>query len=192
MNNSPLKLKVIIGSTREDRFSEFPAKWIVDHMKQLEGVDVEVLDLRDFPMPFFDSAQSPSYIKEPYPDPNVQKWTAKIADSDGYVMVAPEYNHGYSAVLKNAIDWVYKEWNNKAVGFVSYGSVGGGRGVEQMRLVAIELQMAPVRTAVHIPWPSMVAVREGKTEELENFKHQADTMLKQLVMWSKAMKSVRM
>lgn len=191
MNNSPLSLKVIIGSTREGRFSEFPAKWIADQMQQLESVETEVLDLRDFPMPFFDSAQTPSNLKEPYPDPNVQKWTAKIADADGYVIVSPEYNHGYTAVLKNAIDWVYKEWNNKAVGFVSYGSVGGGRAVEQLRLVATELQMAPVRVAVHIPWASMVAVREGKLEELNNFQGPATGMLNQLVMWSKAMKNAR-
>lgn len=160
-------------------------------MKQLEGVEVEVLDLRDYPMPFFNSATSPSYITEPYPDPVVQKWTKKIEEADGFVIVAPEYNHGYSAVLKNAMDWVYKEWNNKTIGFVSYGGVGGGRAVEQLRLVAIELQMAPVRTAVHIPWMSTVAVREGKLEEFNNFHGAATGMLKQVTWYARALKAAR-
>src|SRR5579884_661034 len=146
-----LKIKVIIGSTREGRFADKPACWIFNELKKREGVEVELLDLRDFDLPFFNESKTPSSITEPYQNEVVKRWTAKIAEADGFVMVTPEYNHSFSAVLKNAIDWVYKEWNKKAVAFVSYGSVMGGRSIEQLRLVAVEVQMAPVRAAVHIP-----------------------------------------
>src|SRR5579872_3399556 len=131
-----LKIQVIIGSTRQGRFSEKPAQWIFEEAKKKTGLEVELLDLRDYPMPFFNEPMSPSRVEGKYPNEAVQKWAKKIAEADGYIIVSPEYNHGYPAVLKNAMDSIYKEWNNKSVGFVSYGSVGGGRAVEQLRLVA--------------------------------------------------------
>src|SRR5204863_325199 len=145
-----------VGSTRKERFGERPAKWIFEEAKKRAeasdgAIDVELLDLRDYPLPFFDEPASPSSIKEPYTNPEVAKWTAKIADGDAFIVVTPEYNHGYPAVLKNAMDYVYKEWNKKVMGFVAYGSVGGSRSVEQLRAVAIELQMAPLPKAIHIP-----------------------------------------
>src|SRR5665213_949628 len=109
--NKPLKIKVILGSTRQGRFGDKPAHWIFDEAKKKEGVEVEYLDLRDYALPFFDEPAPPSSIKEPYINPVVQKWTAKIADGDAIIVVTPEYNHGYPAVLKNALDYVYKEWN---------------------------------------------------------------------------------
>src|SRR6266481_6795301 len=108
--NQPLHIKVIIGSIREGRFSEKTANWIFGEAKNLEGVTAELLDLRDYPMPFFNEAVTPSYMKEPYANPVVQKWTAKIAEGDAFIIVTPEYNHGYPAVLKNALDYVYREW----------------------------------------------------------------------------------
>jgi NAD(P)H-dependent FMN reductase len=127
-------ISVIVGSTREGRFSEKPAKWILQHLKKREGVDARFLDLRDFPMPFFDQPATPATPgRPPYKDEVVQRWTAAIAQSDGFVFVTPEYNYGPSAVLKNAIDWVYPEWNRKAAGFVSYGSAMGARSVQQLR-----------------------------------------------------------
>ncbi len=149
-----LKIKVILGSTREGRFGEQPAKWITEKAKAKPGLDVELLDLRDYPLPFFNAAATPSSKKEPYADPAVQKWTAKIAESDAFIIVTPEYNHGTSAVLKNAIDWVGPEWNRKVVGFVAYGTVGGARAVEQLRQVFPEVHVATVRAAAMIvtPW----------------------------------------
>ena len=136
-------ISVIVGSTREGRFSEKPARWILQHLKKRDGVDARLLDLRDFPMPFFDQPATPAMPgRAPYKNEAVQRWTAAIAQSDGFVFVTPEYNYGPSAVLKNAIDWVYPEWNRKAAGFVSYGSVMGARGVQQLRQTAIELQLA--------------------------------------------------
>jgi NAD(P)H-dependent FMN reductase len=91
-----------------------------------------------------------------------KKWAAKISEADGYIIVSPEYNHGYSAVLKNAIDWVFPEWRNKPVGFVGYGNAGGARAIEQLRQVAIELQMVPIRSAVHIPAEVFLPVMKEK------------------------------
>src|ERR1700751_3931622 len=113
-------------------------------------------------MPFFDQPMPPAMPGRPaYDNEVVKKWTAEIARSDGFIFVAPEYNYGSSAVLKNALDWVYPEWNRKAAAFVSYGSAMGARGVQQLRLSAIELQLAPVRSSVHIPVPTLLAHFQG-------------------------------
>lgn len=128
-----MTISVIVGSTRQGRFSEKPARWIFDQLQKREGIEARLLDLRDFPMPFFDQAVSPGRPgRAPYENEVVNRWTAEIAASDGFVFVTPEYNYGPAAVLKNAIDWVYPEWNRKAVAFVSYGSAAGARSVQQM------------------------------------------------------------
>jgi NAD(P)H-dependent FMN reductase len=194
MNMSALKIKVITGSTRADRFSEKPALWITDELKKQEGVEVELLDLRDYPMPFFEEGVSPSMKKEPYKHPVVSRWTAKIAEGDAFVIVTPEYNHGYPAVLKNALDYVYPEWNKKAVGFVSYGTVGGARAVEQLRQVAVELQMAPIRQSIHLPADKWVSVLTGKMSAEEMFVSlagPAETFIDQLAWWARALKAAR-
>ena len=127
-------ISVIVGSTRDGRFSEKPAKWILDHLKKRDGVDARLLDLLDFPMPFFDQPTTPATPGRPaFEHEVVQRWTTAIAESDGFVFVTPEYNYGPAAVLKNAIDWVYPEWHRKPAGFVSYGSAMGARGVQQLR-----------------------------------------------------------
>lgn len=154
-----IRVKVILGSTRQQRFGDKPAAWMAEEARKHADVDVELLDLRDYQLPFFDSPAAPAWSKGVYADPAVQRWADRIADGDAFIMVTPEYNHGYSAVLKNAIDSIYPEWVNKAVGFVSYGNVGGARAIEQARLVAIELQMWPIKTAIHIPPAVYLAVR---------------------------------
>jgi NAD(P)H-dependent FMN reductase len=188
-----LKIKVIIGTTREGRFGDKPARWILDLLKKKEGVEAELLDLRDYPMPFFNEPASPNYKQAPYADKAVAAWTAKIAEADGFVMTVAEYNHGYSAVLKNAIDYVGSEWNNKAVGFVAYGSVMGARAVEQLREVAVELQMAPVRNAVHMPFDVLMAAGKGtpESELFSAYEGSGNGMLDQLIAWSKALKTLR-
>ena len=121
-----MTISVIVGSTRQGRFSEKPAQWILQQLHKREGIEGRLLDLRDFPMPFFDQPLPPAMPgRPPYEHEVVKKWTAQIAASDGFVFVTPEYNYGTSAVLKNAIDWVYPEWNRKAAAFVSYGSAMG-------------------------------------------------------------------
>lgn len=185
-----LNIKVIMGSTRPNRFSEKPAQWVFEEAKNRENLAVELLDLRDYPMPFFNEAVSPSMTKESYSNEVVVKWREKVKEADGYIIVTPEYNHGYPAVLKNALDYVYHEWNNKPVGFVSWGSVAGARSVEQLRLVAIELQMAPIRNAVYIPnfWTMLDESGKLKTASLQK---SADDLLTQLIWWANALKNAR-
>jgi NAD(P)H-dependent FMN reductase len=187
-------ISIIVGSTREGRFSEKPAKWIFEHLKKRDGVDARLLDLRDFPMPFFDQATTPAMPgRAPYKNEVVQRWTTAIAQSDGFVFVAPEYNYGPSAVLKNAIDWVYPEWNRKAVGFVSYGSAMGARGVQQLRLTAIEVQLAPIRSSVHIPVATLWAHYQGGDVDagLAELAAPAEAMIDDLLWWTAALKTAR-
>jgi len=153
-----IKIKTILGTTRYKRFGDKPAHWICDEARALPGVEVELLDLRDYPLPHFDEPVSPMWRKGQYDNENVQRWAARIADGDGFIIVSPEYNHGYPAVLKNAIDYIYPEWVHKPVGFVSYGNAGGARAVEQLRQVVIELQMFPIRTSIHLPPAVYMAV----------------------------------
>ena len=150
-----VKIQVIIGSTRQGRFGDKPAKWIFGKLKEKEGVSAELIDLRDWPLPFFDEPVSPGMMemqKADYVSELGKRWAKKVGEADGYLIVTPEYNHGYSAVLKNALDYVYKEWNKKPVAFMSYGGISGGtRAVQQLRQVVIELQMVPIRAGVHVP-----------------------------------------
>ena len=162
MEKTPLTMHVIIGSTRQNRFSEKPARYIFDELKKKENIQVELIDLRDWPLPFYDEVVSPAVNKGNYSNELGKKWAVKVGEADGYIMVTPEYNHGYSAVLKNALDWVFPEWNGKPVGFVSYGNAGGARAIEQLRQVVIELQMVPIRSAIHIPTEVYLAVRHEK------------------------------
>lgn len=196
MSTQSIRLGIIVGSTRPNRFSEKPAQWIFEEAKKREGVEAELLDLRDWPLPFYDEPLSPSMVQDGnYPNPIAKKWAEKVSSMDGFIIVTPEYNHGYPAVLKNALDYVYKEWNNKAVGFVTYGSVGGARAVEQLRQVAVELQMASVRGSVHIPGSTLFPITMGKAEwkplEDASLMKSADTMLTQLLWWARALKAAR-
>ena len=187
-------ISVIVGSTRQNRFSEKPAKWILQHLENRNGVDARLLDLRDYPMPFFDQPVSPATPgRLPYEDEVVKKWTAAIAQSDGFVFVTAEYNYGPAAVLKNAIDWVYPEWNRKAVAFVSYGSAMGARSVQQLRETAIELQLAPVRSSVHIPVATLVAHYRGGDVEagLAELEAAAGRLIDDLLWWTVALKTAR-
>ena len=118
---SRLTIKVIVGSTRANRFSEKPAQWIFEAARKREDLDVELLDLRDYPLPFFEEAMPPGLAKDGYTNPVVVKWRDKIREADGFIICTPEYNHGYPAVLKNALDYVYFAWSRKAVAFVSWG-----------------------------------------------------------------------
>jgi NAD(P)H-dependent FMN reductase len=185
---STLKIKVIAGSTRANRFSEKPAQWIFTMASHRADLDVELLDLREYPLPFFDEPLPPAAAKDNYTNPQVVKWREKIKEADGFIICTPEYNHGYPAVLKNALDYTYASWARKAVAFVSWGGAGGARGVEQLRLVAVELDMTPLRWAVHIPnhWTitdvSQIAEQHDKAGQ---------ALLDQLIWWSRALRAAR-
>lgn len=186
-----LRLAVIVGSTREARFSEKPAEWIYSEARKLKGVDAQLLDLREYTLPFFNEPISPAMV-EPgsYGTADIRKWVRKVKEADAYIIVTPEYNHGYPAVLKNALDHAYYEWNNKPVAFVSYGGVAGARSVEQLRLVAIELQMMPIRNAVHIPefWNLLDETGRFKADVL---KETAEKMFEQLLWWARILRTAR-
>lgn len=194
-NDEIIKIKIIIGSTRQDRFSEKPAQWIFKETRKLEGVEPELLDLREYPMPFFDEAMPPSMAKGQYSNEVVKKWAEKINDGDAFIIVTPEYNHGYPAVLKNAMDVLYPEWNRKPVGFVSYGSAMGVRAVGQLRQVAVELQMAPIRNAIHIPVDIFFSAMMGKgpsgPEMFEPMGGPVERFFNDLLWWARALRAAR-
>ncbi len=193
MTENKLTFQVILGSTRRGRFSDKPGKWILEEAQKKEGVEAELVDLRDYPLPFFDEPMGPAGLQGKYSSDIAVQWAKKIAEADAYIIAAPEYNHGYPAVLKNALDYAYNEWNNKPVGFVSWGGVAGARAVEQLREVAIELQMAPIRNAVHIPsfWALLDEKENLKEGALDPFKDTAGKFLDQLIWWAKALKNAR-
>ncbi|MBP9669233.1 MAG: NAD(P)H-dependent oxidoreductase [Candidatus Pacebacteria bacterium] len=191
---APLNIKVIIGSTREGRFGDKAAAWVTEHLAKQEGIVAETLDLRDYDMPLFNEPVSPAFKSAPFAHEAVARFTKKIAEADGYIIVTPEYNHSTSGALKNAMDWVYQEWNDKPVAFVAYGSVGGARAVEHLRLIAIELQMAPIREAVHLLGNDYFATVFGKSTPAELFAkydEKADVMIQQLTKWTRGLKGMR-
>lgn len=185
------KIAIVVGSTRAVRFADKPVEWIAKIARQHADIDVEVVDLRDFPLPFFDEVASSAWV--PSQNEVAQRWQKKVAEFDGFIFTAAEYNHGPTAVLKNAIDYAANEWNKKPAGFVGYGGVGGARAVEQLRMHAVELQMAPVKAAVHITWGDFLAVREGqkKLDELEHLNQAAQALINDVAWWAKALKKAR-
>jgi NAD(P)H-dependent FMN reductase len=182
------KIAVILGSTRPGRNGEAVAKWFHNLARQRTDAEFELVDLLDYQLPLLDERWPPALGM--YQLEHTKRWAAKVAEFDGYVFITGEYNHSIPAALKNAIDFVYAEWNNKAAGFVSYGGDGGVHAVDNLRLVATELQIATVRTQISLTW----------TADFENYSvftpsphHEATvvTLLDQLISWSTAMATVR-
>ncbi len=196
MADASLKILIILGSTREGRFSEKPGRYMFDELSKVTGVEAELIDLREWNLPFYDQSAPPSSIKVPYTHDIANTWKAKVGEADAFIIIAPEYNHGYPAVLKNALDWVYKEWNNKPIGFVSYGSAMGTRSVEQLRQVAVELQMMPIRNAIHLPldmFRGAVAVPYDAAlfKPLREPMDRVQGFFDQLLWWAQALKAAR-
>jgi len=191
MPPSKPRIGIIIGSTREGRFGDKPANWIHEIAKQRTDLAFELIDLRDHPLPFFNEPASPAWA--PAKHEAAQRWAAKLAALDGLIVVTPEYNHGISAVLKNALDYAYKEFNRKPIGFVGYGGVGAARAIEQLRLVAVELQMAPVRNGVHIGMVEFLGVwQQGKTfDDFPHLAQAASAMLDDVAWWARVLKTAR-
>jgi NAD(P)H-dependent FMN reductase len=185
------RIAIIISTTRAARFGHKPAQWVKDIAAQRDDIETEIVDLRDFPMPFFDEVASNAWA--PTQNPVGQRWQKKIAEFDGYIFVTAEYNHGIPASLKNALDYAYPEWNKKAAAFVGYGAVGGARAIEHLRLVAAELQLATVRSGVYIQGADFMAVwKEGKDlKDIGYLQAGVKDMLDQLVWWTKALKTAR-
>jgi NAD(P)H-dependent FMN reductase len=183
-----IRTAIIIGSTRPGRNGEAVATWVLDIAKKRRDAEFELVDIKDFNLPLLDEPIPPSMGQ--YTKPHTKAWAAKIDSFDAFVFVTPEYNHSMSGALKNAIDYLSKEWNNKADGFVSYGSAGGARAVEQLRPIMAELQVADVRAQVML----------SLFTDFENFsvfkpatmhEKNLNAMIDQVVAWGEAMKSVR-
>jgi len=183
------RIGIILGSTRPNRNGEQVANWVFGLASRRDDAEFELIDLRDYPLPHLDEPLPPSLGQ--YQHEHTKQWAATIASFDGFVIVTPEYNHGTSGVLKNAIDYLYAEWNNKAVGFVSYGAVGGARAVEHLRLVAGELQMADVRQQVAL---SLITEFENYSVFTPGDYNLAalNTLLDQVIAWSAALAPLRM
>ncbi len=188
---SKLKIGIVISTTRATRFGHKPAEWVRSIAAERSDMAVELLDLRDYPMPFFDEVASNAWV--PTTNEVAKRWQKKVAEFDGFVFVTAEYNHGIPAVLKNALDYAYPEWNKKAAALVGYGAVGGARAVEQLRLIAAELQLATIRTGVYIQGADFIAVwKEGKDlKEVSHLQQGVRDMLDQLAWWAQALKTAR-
>jgi NAD(P)H-dependent FMN reductase len=189
--SEPLQIGVILGSTRMGRFADKPAEWVMDLARKREGVTFEMVDLRDYPMPFFDQPKSP--LREPSRNEAAQRWAQKVAGLDGFVFVTGEYNHGIPAVLKNALDHVYAEFNRKPATFVGYGNAGGARAIEQLRLMLVELQVAPLRGAVHLSREQFIGILlDGKSfADWVSLGQAGDAMLSELIWWAHALRAGR-
>ncbi|MDG6101371.1 NAD(P)H-dependent oxidoreductase [Dactylosporangium aurantiacum] len=182
------KIGIILGSTRPGRNGEAVAKWVYDIASRRSDAEYELVDLLDYALPHLDEAV-PAAMGQ-YANEHTKQWAAKIAELDGFVFVTPEYNHSTSGALKNAIDFVYAEWNNKAAGFVSYGSAGGTRAVEHLRLIMGELQVADVRAQVAL---SLFTDFENFSSFKPGPQHEGTlgVVLDQTVSWAKALEAVR-
>lgn len=189
------KIALIIGSTRKTRFADVPAQWMLKQAQARTDMDVELVDLRDFDLPFFDEVASNAWV--PSQSEAAVKWQKKIGEFDGYIFVVAEYNRSITGALKNALDQAYVEWAHKPMTAFAYGSVGGTRALEHLRLISVELQMVPTRNAVHLGMADFFKVHpgmggSGNMADVEaNLLPAAKATLDDLVWWANATKAAR-
>ncbi len=178
--NKTMKLKVIEASIRQGRLGERVTKWVTTEL-DTAAVSYELLDLKEHQLPFLDTPTPPHALNKAYQYDEVKAWSAKIDDGDAYIIITPEYNHGYPAVLKNAIDWLYPEWYGKPIAFISYsdGPVGGARVVEQLRQVISNFNMYDIRSAISIGRADKLLDENGATTE-PAFGEQLGKMVQEL------------
>ena len=183
-----IRVAIITGSTRPGRNNQAVSRWVHEIAKRRDDAQFELVDIADYNLPLLNESVPPSMGR--YSHTHTKAWAEKIGSFDAYVFVTPEYNHGTSAALKNAIDYLYREWNNKAAGFVSYGSAGGARAVEHLRLVMGELMVADVRAQVML---SLFTDFENFSNFKPDPRHEAEvgTMLDQVIAWGEALKGMR-
>jgi NAD(P)H-dependent FMN reductase len=185
---------VILASTRPARFGGKPASWVMQRLAARDDLRAELTDLRDHPLPFFDQDLPAAYTLREYPDERIARWGRTVDAADGFIVVLPEYNHGYPASLKNAIDHIFPEFHRKPLMCVGYGNVGGARAIEQLRLVSVELEMAPLRHAIHILPELMVPAMNADRFDAEIFApldDKLDVAVTDLVWWANALSAAR-
>jgi NAD(P)H-dependent FMN reductase len=185
------KIGIVLSTTREGRFAAKVADWLLEHVSARKDLAFEIIDLRHYPLPLFDEPKAPLF--ELPKNEVARRWANKIASFDGYVFVTAEYNHGVSAVLKNAIDYLAREFARKPAAYVGYGGVGAARAVEQLRLINIGQQMAPLNSAVHIGGADFVDVLlHGKSLiDKPHLVPSVDAMLDELAWWTHALEQAR-
>jgi NAD(P)H-dependent FMN reductase len=183
-----IKIAIVIGSTRPGRNGEAVARWVYEIAAKRSDAEFELVDIKDYNLPLLDEPVPPTMGQ--YSQEHTRLWAAKVASFDAFVFVTPEYNHAPSGALKNAIDFLYKEWNNKAAGFVGYGSAGGTRAVEQLRLIMAEVQVATVRAQVmlslYTDFENFSTFKPGPHQEAA-----VHNMLNQVIAWGGALKTLR-
>lgn len=194
MTETRPKLGVIIGQTRDSRLADKPARWLMRKLEDDGRFDAELVDLRDFDLPFFNEVSSNLYV--PSQDPKAVAWQAKVAEFDAYVFLTAEYNHSISGALKNALDQAYTEWNHKPFAAVGYGGVGAARAIEHLRAIRVELQMVPVKSAVHIGGAEFIRILPQFGDESmeaieEALLHGFGSMVDDLAWWTNATRAAR-
>jgi NAD(P)H-dependent FMN reductase len=187
-------IQLILGTTRENRFSERAGAWAMDRLQRRTDLTVEMVDLRDYRLEHFALPRSPAGTQRDYPSEMIAEWGNVVDRADGYVVVTGEYNHGYPAVLKDALDHVFVELNRKPMAFIGYGNVGGARAIEQLRQVVVEMELAPVRHAVHILPEQVMAARASDPFDIETLAPldgRLDQLATTLVWWADALAAAR-
>jgi NAD(P)H-dependent FMN reductase len=187
-------IQLILGTTRENRFSERAGAWAMDRLQRRTDLTVEMVDLRDYRLEHFALPRSPAGTQRDYPSEMIAEWGNVVDRADGYVVVTGEYNHGYPAVLKDALDHVFVELNRKPMAFIGYGNVGGARAIEQLRQVVVEMELAPVRHAVHILPEQVMAARASDPFDIETLAPldgRLDQLATTLVWWAVALAAAR-
>lgn len=182
-----IKIGIIIGSTRPGRAGEAVGKWVFEQSKKRADAEFELVDLLDYNLPLLDEPY-PAAMQQ-YTKDHTKKWAAKIAEFDGFVFVTPEYNHATSGALKNALDYLYIEWTNKAAGFVSYGAIGGARAVESLRLIMSQLKIADVVDQVMLSL--FTDFKDGAFAPDPRHEKSLDGLFSQVIAWSTALKTLR-
>jgi NAD(P)H-dependent FMN reductase len=188
-----LKIGMIVGSTRPNRFADKPTQWMVEGASARRDLQLTVLDLRDHRLPFLNEPAPPSFTGGVYAEPAAEAWRKRIGEFDAFVAIVAEYNHGPTAVLKNAFDSAFLEWQRKPIAFVGYGGVGAARAIETLRGVVIELQMAPIRHEVNIGMePFLGILQKGRAlNDYDYLAQSREVMLDHLVWWGEALKAAR-
>jgi NAD(P)H-dependent FMN reductase len=188
------RIALIIGTTRQGRFADKPAQWALERLSPIDDLEVDVIDIRDHLLPPFEGV-APARTLRAYPFAEVARLGEQIDRAEGFLILTGEYNHGYPAALKNAMDHTFVEWQRKPVAFIGWGNVGGARAIEQLRSVAIEFEMAPLRHAVHILPDIMIAIREAgepfDVSMLASLNDRFDRLVDDLLWWVDALSSAR-